>query len=117
MPRDYELFPDSYELVALEEAQVKIRDYYHFLLNQSTKIIDGIVLSLPVEIDHQCNANMCSYFGLEGDLSKIFTNSKNIPTVILNDAESAAYGVEAEVQGKTLIITLGFGIGGALWTK
>jgi predicted NBD/HSP70 family sugar kinase len=45
----------------------------------------------------------------------IFSELFDCPWVVLNDAVLAAVGFPPKAREKTLVVTLGFGIGGALW--
>jgi hypothetical protein len=78
---------------------------------------DGVVLGLPVAIDAAGVAASATYPGLFGPVEPIFAELFDCPWVVMNDAMLAAVGFEPEQPGKSLIVTLGFGIGGALWQK
>jgi hypothetical protein len=45
----------------------------------------------------------------------IFSSLFSAPWVVLNDAVLAALGFPPKRPEKTLVLTLGFGVGGALW--
>jgi predicted NBD/HSP70 family sugar kinase len=47
----------------------------------------------------------------------IFAGLFACPCVVLNDAVLAGVGFPPKAGEKTLVVTLGFGIGGALWVK
>jgi hypothetical protein len=76
---------------------------------------DGVLLALPTAIDHAGNAGSCSYSGLYGPVASLFANLFNAPWVVCNDAVLAARGYPPATQEKTLVLTLGFGVGAALW--
>jgi hypothetical protein len=76
---------------------------------------DGVVLALPVALDRAGRAQSSTYPGLFGRVEPIFAELFDCPWVVLNDAVLAALGFRPETRDKTLIVTLGFGLGGALW--
>jgi hypothetical protein len=77
---------------------------------------DGVVLGLPVAINEKGNARPASYPGLEGRIERIFAEVfAPTPWVVMNDAVLAARGFPPAHKEKKLVVTLGFGAGGALW--
>ena len=62
-------------------------------------------------------AASATYPGLFGPVEPIFAELFDCPWIVMNDAVLAAVGFEPEESGKTLIVTLGFGFGGAVWVK
>jgi hypothetical protein len=76
---------------------------------------DGIVLGLPAAIDSMGEMQPASYPGLQGPVEAVFAGLFPAPAVVLNDAVLAARGFPPKDGAKTLVITLGFGVGGALW--
>jgi hypothetical protein len=69
-----------------------------------------------LKIDQAGFAEPSTYQGLEGKIQDIFLPLKLPPTIIMNDAVWAALGHKPQKE-KELILTLGFGVGGALWIK
>jgi hypothetical protein len=82
--------------------------------------IDAVVLALPSEIDDALLPGACSYPGLAGDarlVTDLLARAQlaDVPALILNDAELAAVTAQREVPSlPALVLTLGFGVGGAL---
>jgi hypothetical protein len=83
----------------------------------------GIVLALPCELDDDCVPGPCSYAGLEGDTTFVedilrLADMEGVPALVLNDAELAAASARLSphvpADRITLVLTLGFGVGGAL---
>lgn len=82
------------------------------------KECDGVVLALPTGINEKGEAGPCSYAGLYGPIEPIFRDLfAGKPWAVCNDAVLAARGYPPANNEKTLILTLGFGIGAALWQK
>jgi hypothetical protein len=82
---------------------------------------DAIVLALPAELDDDGRPEGSSYPGLQGDrdVATEVLKRAGIPgarVILLNDAELAALSAKRAVPaGATaLVVTIGFGIGGAL---
>ena len=81
---------------------------------------EAIVLALPCEISPEGALGTCSYPWRAGDpiVPEILAVSglAAVPTLLLNDAELAALGVaeRGPVEDATLVLTVGFGVGGAL---
>ncbi len=77
---------------------------------------DGVVLGVPAAISLSGRAESCTFPGLFGDLEgsfgALFAGKR---WVVVNDAVLAARGYPPERGEKTLVVTLGFGVGGALW--
>lgn len=81
---------------------------------------EAIVLALPCEVSERGVLGTCSYPWRAGDdIAREFLAAAglaDVPTLLLNDAELAAIGVAARgpVDGATLVLTIGWGVGGAL---
>ena len=82
---------------------------------------DALVLALPAELDDAGCPDGSSYPGLQGDrdLAREVLLRAGIPgarVVLLNDAELAALSAKRVVPAAStaLVLTIGFGIGGAL---
>jgi hypothetical protein len=76
---------------------------------------DGIVLGLPAAITRGGIAGPSTYPGLAGPVETLLDGLSDAPWVVLNDAVLTALGFPPAAAEKTLVLTLGFGIGGALW--
>ena len=111
--RDYELFPVLEPGSSTSHLSSIVRDYFLDLL--SCYHFDSVFLSLPVEIFENGTAGDCSVPGLGYDLRSIF-QCDGVPVYVVNDAVAAAFSVGAERQNvKSLIVTLGFAMGGCLF--
>lgn len=80
---------------------------------------EAIVLALPCEIGDDAALGTCSYPWRAGDaiVEEVLAAAglERVPTWLVNDAELAAIGVAADgVADTTLVLTLGFGVGGAV---
>jgi len=80
---------------------------------------DALVFALPCEVSPLGRIGTCSYPWAEGDdiVLEILDAAglSRVPAALLNDAELAAIGVaDAGAGARTLVLTLGFGVGGAL---
>ena len=81
---------------------------------------EALVIALPCEISSEGALGTCSYPWSEGDpiVTEILERAGlgDVPAWLLNDAELAAVGVAERdpAAGTTLVLTLGFGVGGAL---
>lgn len=80
----------------------------------------AIVLALPCELSPEGMLGTCSYPWSAGDAivpeMLAAAGLADVPTVLVNDAELAAIGVaeRGAIDAPTLVLTVGFGIGGAL---
>ncbi len=90
---------------------------------ETTPPPDALLFALPSRLDDIGIPEGSSYIGMAGDLALIAdvvdaTGFKPHPALVLNDAELAALDASADPQiersVKTLVITLGFGLGAAL---
>ncbi len=81
---------------------------------------EAIVLALPCELSPEGALGTCSYPWRAGDaiVSEMLAAAglATVPTILINDAELAAVGVaeQMSVDAPTLVLTVGFGLGGAL---
>ncbi|WP_143141479.1 hypothetical protein [Nannocystis exedens] len=81
---------------------------------------ERIVMALPCEIAPDGALGTCSYpWGAGEPIVEAFLAAAGlgaVPTLLVNDAELAAIGVAEDgvAPGVTLVLTLGFGVGGAL---
>jgi len=83
---------------------------------------DAVVVALPCELGEAAIPGSSSYPGLQGDadfVPDVLTAAGWHPTrvLVLNDAELAAVAASLDLRTRdtlTLVLTLGFGVGGAL---
>jgi hypothetical protein len=81
---------------------------------------EAIILGLPCAIDDDCLIGTCTYPWSAGDsLVPELLEAAGlgpVPTWLVNDAELAAIGLADQglAQDGTLVLTVGFGVGGAL---
>jgi hypothetical protein len=119
--RDPELLPFGVNLIDEGTAIARLRDMLREGLGRAGELMsapaDGVVLALPVELDTAGIARPATYPGLRGAVEPIFSSLFGVPWVVLNDAVLTARGHEPKDGAKTLVVTLGFGVGGALWEK
>ncbi len=91
------------------------------LLSSSAMRPDAcLLLALPCELDDACNLSSCTYAWNPGDLAALLRAAglAHERVLVLNDAELAALAVGSDPQTqteRTLVLTLGFGVGAALW--
>ena len=77
---------------------------------------DGVLLALPTALQKDGEAESSTYPGLYGAVEPLFAPLfGETPWVVVNDAVLAARGYPPPPGRKRLVITLGFGVGGALW--
>lgn len=115
VPRDAALVPLGAGALSPATGRARLRSLIREGLSRVAEPADGIVLALPVALDSGGVAQPASYPGLFGPVQPIFAGLFDCPSVLLNDAVLAALGFPPGQRGKTLVVTLGFGIGGALW--
>jgi hypothetical protein len=114
LPRDTEWLPLGRSALDAETGRAHLRD---FLAGALPADADGVVLGLPVELDRDGIAQSATYPGLWGPVEPIFFELFPMPWVVLNDAVLAAVGFRPTDRKKRLVVTMGFGIGGALWDE
>lgn len=73
---------------------------------------DGVVVGLPNRISADGVAEASTYPGLYGPLEAVFGK---VDWVVVNDAVLTARGYPPASGTKRLVITMGFGVGAALW--
>lgn len=76
---------------------------------------DGWLLGLPVSISAGGFADSSTYPGLYGDIEELFSDLFQEEVIVINDAVLCARGYLPTRGMKQLVITLGFGVGAALW--
>ncbi len=123
LPRDRALLPFGAQAIEPELGRARLRALIQAGLSQAAEgksvpaeTPDGVVLALPVALGRDGMAEPATYPGLFGPLEPIFSGLFACPWVVVNDAVLAGVGFPPEAEGKTLVVTLGFGIGCALWS-
>ncbi len=120
-PRDYQQIPISARPVT-DEGRAALLTFFADALREAVHATapEALVLALPCELAPDGTPGTCSYPWRAGDPIVLdllgAAGLTDLPTHLLNDAELAALGV-AELpppSGTTLVLTLGFGVGGAL---
>ena len=121
------------------DARRALRDFIAGAIVQAraeAHAVDCLVLALPAEVDDALVPSACSYAGLAGDAQLVadvrrLARLDDVPALVLNDAELAAVTAQREppdgegnlrtdLDGSdgdgetTLVLTLGYGVGGAL---
>lgn len=124
IPRDFERLPITRPLGDRGDPREPFRSFVAEALLAAMRDFgeaDAIVLALPAELDDAGCPDGSSYPGLQGDreLASAVLARAGIPTaraVLLNDAELAALSAKCVVPAAAtaLVLTVGFGIGGAL---
>lgn len=102
-----------------QNEKLKIQNFLKGLLSLE-KEKAKICMGLPVKINNQLFAEPSTYIGLEGDLKSLFSDliDKNIE--VMNDAVLAARQIRESkntLAENSLILSLGYGVGAALWKK
>lgn len=115
--RDESLLPFGAHAIDCARGRARLRDLLRQGLSPLEECPDGIVLALPVALTQQGVAQPATYPGLLGPVEPIFAELFECPWVVVNDAVLAAVGFQPRAREKTLVVTLGFGIGGALWYR
>ena len=115
LPRDESLLPFGAQALDSTIGRERLRAFLQQGLSRVAEPPDGIALALPVALNRDGVAQPSTYPGLFGPVEPIFSGLFDCPWVVLNDAVLAALGFQPEARKKTLVVTLGFGIGGALW--
>lgn len=106
-----------YGRTALPEAEgrARLRAFVRLALSAAGDY-DGVVLGLPNRITAEGEAESSTYPGLYGPVEPLFGSLfPNVPWVVVNDAVLTARGHPPEAKQKTLVLTMGFGVGAALW--
>ena len=110
--RDIRILPLGAHALDPDTGQARLRDFIYRALPVDA---DGVLLALPVALDSNGVAESATYPGLWGPVRPIFEDLFPMAWVVLNDAVLAAVGFRPANRQKTLVITMGYGIGGALW--
>lgn len=111
--RDAARFPHGRDARPAGQGREALREFVAECLPTE---FDGCILGLPAAIDADGNAEPSTYPGLYGPLEPLFGPVfGERPWVVVNDAVLTARGFPPEQGEKTLVLTLGFGVGAALW--
>ncbi len=126
-PRDWEQLPmrDEAQPVDVAAQRRLLREFIASNLrdmHQTTEFWpEAMVAALPSRLDERGVPQKCSYVGMNGDLTLLpdamrLAGMPEVPLFVLNDAELAAVSAlqTASMVKSTLVLTLGFGVGGAL---
>ena len=115
LARDTERLPLGRDALDIQTGRARLREFVRQGLDTVTDQPDGVILALPVALDGEGSAQPATYPGLRGSVEPLFADLFAMPWVVVNDAVLAALGFRPMDNRKTLVLTLGFGIGGALW--
>lgn len=126
-PRDWIRLPlrDDDQMADIEDQRAGLRSCIASLLTEMHHACSrwpaGLVAALPSRLDDQGVPEGSSYIGMNGDRSLLAdamlqAGMPAIPLFVLNDAELAAVSArhEFEIVPPALVLTIGFGVGGAL---
>jgi len=116
IPRDWDRLPLGAGALDSDTGRVRLRQFFHDALEPHAGT-DGVALGLPVALDSAGLARPATYPGLSGAVISWLADLFPPDSVALNDAVLAAGGFPPPAGQKRLVLTLGFGIGGALWDR
>lgn len=130
LPRDWSRLPPADRVAAgrVGSQREALRAFLAGSVGQCLERIahfrpEAAVVALPCELDDYGCPGPSSYAGMDGDATLVTDCLRSaglgdIPVLLLNDAELAAASARlcdaVPRQGKTLVLTLGFGVGGAV---
>lgn len=120
LPREFEKIPISGRPVDGRGRAALVEFVADALREAAGPAVEAIVFALPCEISADAEIGTCSYPWAAGEqiVPEMLAAAglAGVPTRVLNDAELAAIGVaeDCTMSGVTLVLTLGFGVGGAL---
>lgn len=120
--RDFSRLPARGEAAWTRDDRERLRDFLARALRDGAGAISppAVVLALPCELDDEGVPGGSSYAGMEGDRTLVrdaFVRAGlgHARVLLLNDAELVAASARLErPAAKTLVVTLGYGVGGAL---
>jgi hypothetical protein len=128
-PRDFSRLPLADAAGPTFDGRPALRRFLASALADAARAagaVDAIVLALPAALDDAGRPGGCSYPGLareaHEDRARLVPDALleaglgHVPCVLLNDAELAALSARTVTppEATTLVLTLGFGVGGAL---
>jgi hypothetical protein len=130
--RDWQTLPTAAS-VASDQQTIQRQNLRRFVAEAARSFVqhgsarpDVVVLALPCELDDQGMPGHCTYAGLERDGAFADTmlaaaGLAELPCLLVNDAELAAVSARArwanQLPPRTLVLTLGLGVGAALLEK
>ena len=123
LPRDMAQLPFGANALESSLGRARLRSFIAKGLSQTLEpggeqgAPDGVVFALPVALSRSGIAEPATYPGLFGLVQPIFADLFACPCVVLNDAILAGVGFPPQTGRKTLVVTLGFGVGAALWAS
>lgn len=97
--------------------RLKIKNLFKSLVSTENK---NICVGLPVKINSHLMAEPSTYNGLQGDLKDLFSGLPSQNIEFMNDAVLAARQVRESkktISENSLVLTIGYGVGAALWKK
>ena len=108
-----------------DEQRLELRRFLaeHLQASATNIPVEGLVIALPSRLDDDGVPEGSSYEGMAGDATLVrdtleMAGLTDVPVWLLNDAELAAESARmhpaVDAQKRTLVITLGFGLGAAL---
>ena len=120
--RDFDRLPARGGEAWTPEDRERLRDFLARALREGAGAIPppAVVLALPCELDSEGLPGGSSYAGMEGDRTLVrdaFVRAGlgHSRVLLINDAELAAASARlAMPRVKTLVLTLGYGVGGAV---
>jgi len=105
--------PFGHAALEAETGRTRLRDWIRRAIPGGC---DGVVLALPVALSADGVAAPSTYPGLSGPVEPLFSSLfADVPWAVVNDAVLAARGYPPAFREKTLVLTLGFGVGAAIW--
>ncbi|MES2597566.1 MAG: hypothetical protein V4662_19620 [Verrucomicrobiota bacterium] len=126
-PRDWNRLPlrDGLTSADIPNQRAELRHSLAKLLMEMHEAVGewprSIIAGLPSRLDDQGVPEDCSYIGMKGDSALIpdamqLAGMPDVPLFVLNDAELAAVSAQHEfaLMKPALLLTLGFGVGGAM---
>jgi len=116
IPRDWDRLPLGAGALDSGTGRTRLRQFLRVALEPHAGA-DGVALGLPVALDSAGLARPATYPGLSGTVIAWLADLFPPGSVALNDAVLAAAGFPPPAGQKRLVLTLGFGIGGALWDR
>lgn len=111
--RNESLLPFGARALPAALGRARLRDWLRPFLSED---FGGVLLALPNAIHANGVAESSTYPGLFGPVQEIFGELfPRTPWAVCNDAVLVARGYPPPTGQKTLSVTLGFGVGAALW--
>lgn len=118
LPRDLSILPRGSRSTggaAPVAIRAMLQDGFARARGATVEPVDGVILALPSEIAPNGNVEASSYPGLQGPVEELTAGLFDAAGVVVNDAVLAARGFPPADGAKTLVVTMGHGVGGAIW--